>query len=66
MGGERVGAANWQSRTLHRGCRHPQKTPVTSVEGSGTSIGSLDPKSSGDPESESLCLTEQITRGQLS
>ncbi|PKI62380.1 hypothetical protein CRG98_017186 [Punica granatum] len=41
--GEGVGVANQRPRTLHRGCRHPQRMLATSVERSGLPIGGTDP-----------------------
>ncbi|PKI72446.1 hypothetical protein CRG98_007192 [Punica granatum] len=39
-----VGATNRQPRPLHRGRRHPQRTPPTSVEELGLPIGSPEPR----------------------
>ncbi|PKI76131.1 hypothetical protein CRG98_003492 [Punica granatum] len=47
-----VEAANLRPRPLHRGCRYPQKTPTTSVEGSGSPIGGPNPESTKDSKSE--------------
>ncbi|PKI56875.1 hypothetical protein CRG98_022704 [Punica granatum] len=55
---EGIGAANRRPQTLHRGCRHPQRTLATLVEGSGSPIGGLDPESTEDPESNSDPSTE--------
>ncbi|PKI43903.1 hypothetical protein CRG98_035737 [Punica granatum] len=43
-GGGGVGATNRQPRPLHRGRRRPQRTPMTSVEESGSPIGGLEPR----------------------
>ncbi|PKI60236.1 hypothetical protein CRG98_019424 [Punica granatum] len=43
-----ITATNQQPRPFHRGLQQPQRTPATSVEGSRSSIGDPNPKSTGD------------------